>query len=825
MSEKKFSPKLKAKRWDHKEELKLIEKWQEEKVGYFKRELLGKKPLLVVDTPPPYPSGKWHVGGAAHYSHHDMIARFFRMRGYNVLLPFYADRNGLPVEVAIEKKFGVNPHEIASTPEGRKKFLEMCSKHLDEIEKEIVDIWRRLGCSFEYWRNGTDSPEYRRITQATFIQLWRKGLVYQAERPVNWCPRCRTTLSDAELEYEKKPTFLYYINFTVKETGEKVTVATTRPELLAGCRALIYHPEDERYKHLEGKTAIAPIYGHEMKIIPHAQANPEFGTGLVMICSYGDQTDIRLFRELGLDPCILITKDGYMNEKAGVLKDLGILEAREKIVELIEKTGDLVKKTKITHNTPVCWRCGTPIEFIHVKEYFLKQVEFKERLLEIINKMKFYPKMHKQKLINWINSVTTDWPISRDRYYATEIPVWKCSACGKIIVPEEYKYYQPWKDEPPFEKCPYCGAPKEKLVGEKKVFDTWFDSSVSALYVSGYLRDKEFYRYAKDNILRPQGYEIIRTWLYYSILRIYQLTGRPAFKYIRITGMGLDEKGEAMHKSKGNVVDPYPILDEYGADAFRYWAAAAAKVGYDYKFSLQLIRTGQLFATKLWNIARFVSMFPDPGLQAIKKPTDKALLEKLSQALRDYILEFEKMDTFEPTQIIYNFTWNIFASHYIELVKARAYNKDGLWSEEEQKSAWATMHEALKNILKMTAPIMPFVTDAIWRRLYWNGKSIHEQQLPKPSAELDEKLIELFDTIMKANSDIWKYKKEHNIKFKEPILGKIYLPAILGESEDDIKALHHIQEVVFTDNPPHEAEKAGDLLRIELDVKGEKNNA
>ena len=810
-----FSPKIKEKRWDPSEEEILIKKWDEEKVGWFKRGELNEKPLIVIDTPPPYPSGKWHVGGAAHYVQHDIIARFFRLRGYNVLMPFYADRNGLLVEVAIEKKYGINPHELASTSDGRKKFLEMCSKHLDSIEVELVDVWRRLGCSFEYWRNGTDSPEYRRITQSTFIDLWNKGLVYEAERPVNWCPRCRTALSDAELEYVKKKTKLYYINFIIKETGEKATVATTRPELLAGCKALIFNPNDTRYQHLKEKTAIAPLYDHELKIHPHPQANPDFGTGLVMICSYGDQADIRLFRELGLEPSILVNKDGRLNEKSVFLNGLTITEAREKIASLLREKGMLVKEEVIEHSNPVCWRCGTPVEFINVKEYFLSQVEFKEKLLDVIGKIKFYPEMHKKKLIDWVKSINTDWPISRDRYYATEIPIWKCSNCGKVILPEKGKYYRPWFDKPPVDKCPYCGASSEKIVGEKKVFDTWFDSSVSALYASGYMRDPELYQRAKEKILRPQGYEIIRTWLYYSILRIYQLTGRPAFKYVRITGMGLDEKGEAMHKSKGNVVDPSPIIKEYGADAFRYWAASSAKIGYDYRFNLQLIKTGRLFVTKLWNIARFTSMFPEKPFEKINVEVDKAIIHKLWLILREYLTYFNEMDTFEPTQLIYNFTWNIFASNYLELVKKRAYNRDGEWSDIEQESAWATMHYVLKTVLKMVSPIMPFVTDALWRRLY-SKHSVHDEALMDPPKNIDEEKACLIDEVVNVNSSVWSFKKKNGLKLRDELRATLYLPVYMSVLDKDLKGLHNLHRIIYTEKPPDNALKIGEGVYLEL---------
>ncbi len=804
-----FKPKIAEKRWDPSEELKLIELWEREGVGRFREEDLGKKPPFIVDTPPPYPSGAWHIGGAAHYTHHDIIARFRRMMGYNVLLPFYADRNGLPIEVYVEKTLGVNPHEMASTPEGREKFLQLCRERLDETEEQLVRIWRRVGCSYEYWRNGTDSEEYRRLTQATFIELWKRGLVYEAERPVNWCPRCRTTLSDAEIEYEEREGSLYYIKFRIKETGEDAIVATTRPELLAGCRALIYNPDDERYKHLEGKHALAPLYGHELKIIPHPQADPRFGTGLVMICSYGDQTDVRLFRELRLEPTVLMDERGIMNEKAGPLKGLPVDEARRRVVQLLEEKGLLVDKKPLRHSVPTCWRCHTRIEYIHVREYFLKQLEFKEKLKQVVDQMEFYPEFHKQKLLDWIDSIASDWPISRSRYYATEIPVWRCRSCGAVLLPQPGRYYRPWRDPPPWDSCPKCGAPREMLEGEKKVFDTWFDSSISPLYVTRYMRDPQFYEKVKDHVLRPQGYEIIRTWLYFTILRVYQLTGRPAFRWVKITGMGLDEKGEAMHKSKGNVIPVDPFVEKYGADAFRYWVAASAKTGYDYKVSHQLFRAGQLFATKLWNMARFVSMFPDPGLEWPKlTELDRALLAKINEVSRAYIAEFTRMETLEPANLVHFLAWDVFASNYLETVKSRAYNTGGEWSEDEQRAAWATLHEALRSILKMAAPIMVFVTDALWRRLY-SDKSIHEQPLGLPREEWDRGNPGLIDLLMEVNREVWKYKKDNGMKLKDPLPGTLLLPEEARPIARDLAALHKASRVDFYEKPPSGARALG----------------
>ena len=798
----RFKPKIEETRWDPRREVDLLKIWDEE--GLYKPDTSSGE-VVVIDTPPPYASGKWHVGGAAHYSQIDMIARYLRMKGFSVIVPFYADRNGLPVEVQVEKKYGLNPHEIAKTPEGRERFLELCKKFLDEAEEDIVRVWRRLGCSFDYWRDGTDSEKYRTITQATFIELYKKGLIYEAERPVNWCPRCRTTLADSELEYIERLDYLYYIRFRVKETNEEVVVATTRPELLRACKALVYKPGDERYTRLKGLHAIAPIYGSELVILEHPEVDPSFGTGLMMVCSFGDHVDVKMFRDLGLEPEVIIDKNGRMSEKAGFLSGLPVEEARRKIAEALEAGGFILRKEPIQHSIPVCWRCKTPTQIIAAREWFLKQVEFKDKLLEVIDKIEFKPEFHKKKLVAWVNSVSTDWPISRDRYYATEVPVWRCTSCGSILLPEPGRYYRPWKDEPPWDKCPVCGAPRDRIVGERKVFDTWFDSSISVLYASGYMHNPELFRRVKYT-LRPQGVDIIRTWLYYSVLRVYQLRGEPAFKWVRITGMGLDEKGEEMHKSKGNVIDPEPYLEKYGADAFRFWAAASGRLGYDYRFSEQLIRTGLMFATKLWNIARFISSFPEPEDYKLR-PIDEATLAYLSRVVERVDKAYMDLDVYEPVHEIYQFTWNYFASHYMELVKSRAYNQDGSYSVEEQKGAWFTLHYVLRNVLKMLAPIMPFITDTIYRKLY--QRSVHAEGFPRASAEFLAKSFELAELVVNIDSAIWGYKKKNNMRLTDPLRRRVYLPRSVSGVLQELASLHRLEDVELYENPPSNAVEIG----------------
>lgn len=803
---------LDVKRWGPDLEERLLKIWEEEGPIHDEIDFERDNKYVVIDTPPPYPSGMWGVAQAGHYAQIDMVGRAFRLMGYKVLLPFYADRNGLPAEVTVEKRYGISAHDIAKTPEGREKFLKMVKEVLDEVEADLVKIWKRLGCSFEYWRNGTDSPAYRRVTQATFYEMWKRGLIYESEKPVAWCPRCGTTLAEAEIEFKKAKGKLYYIKFKVMETGEDIIIATTRPELLRACAAVIYNPEDERYRHLKGKHAIVPIYGRKVPIMEHSYANPEFGTGLVMMCSYGDTRDIWFFREQGLEPTIIINPDGTMNEKAGPLAGLKIADARDKMEELLRDGGYLVKVEELEHEVPVCWRCKTPIEYIHVKEYFMRQLEFKDELLKVAEKMKFVPLKHRVRFEEWVKSLNMDWPISRTRYYGTEIPIWKCRRCGHTILGTPGKYVRPWIDPPPVSKCPKCGAPKEEIVGEKRVFDTWFDSSISVLYVTGWVDNPKAAEKALEHALRPQGYDIIRTWLYYTTLRVWLLTGKPPFRWVRITGMGLDPKGQAMHKSLGNIIYPVPFIEEYGADAFRYWAAASGRLGEDYRWSEPMVKTGRNFATKIVNIARFISRFPYPSSGYRLRPIDKAMLAYVANVAKEVVKAYEELDVFDPITKLFDAIWNVYASNYLETVKKRAYAQPG-FSEEEVAGAHYVLHRAFRTLTKLLSPIMPFVTDYVWRALY--GESVHKQKVGKEDleAEGDPALIEY---LIKINEAVWRYKKQRGMRLSQELNAELIIPKEAEAVAEDVKRLHNVAAVTAADSPPEGAEEIGEGIYVRL---------
>jgi len=787
-----LSTKITEKTWSSDIEKRILESWERENIYETENNGEENNNYYVIDTPPPYPSGKpWHIGAAAHYSQIDMIARVARSNGFRVIFPIGIDRNGIPVEIYTEKKYKIRMRNM-----DRKEFLKLCQQTLDETEKEFIEILKSLGISANFKETfHTDSIEYRTLTQSTFIEMWKKGLIYLGDRPNNYCIDCGTTIADSEIAYIDMETKLVFIKFFLNESKDHIIIATTRPELLFACQAVIVNPEDERYKKIQGKNLDIPIFNRKVKIIQHPYADPNFGTGAVMVCSFGDLNDVQLFRELKLKEIKSINATGKTTEHAKQFSNLSPKQARTKIIEELTNQELVIKIETISHRTPICERSKTPIEIISLEDYYLKQIDFKAKLLEYSKKIKFYPEMHRQILINWINSIAIDWPISRRRFYGTEIPIWYCKKCKFPQVPEAGKYYRPWEEEPPFDKCQNCNN-KYEFVGEERIFDTWMDSSITPLHITKFSKNDIFYNNAYPTTIRPQGKDIIRTWLYYTLLRCIYLTGQLPWKNAWIMGYGVDDKGEKMSKSKGNVIDPLPIINKYGADTFRFWSASEANLGYDFRCSEQKIINSQKFLSKLWNIGRFISNFE--LIDEENKPqklntTDKWILAELDDTSRRSINGYNELNFFVPSNTIREFTWNIFAAHYIELVKSRLYNES---DNEERKSALYTIHKCFKTILLLLEPICPFITYELWTKVYLNKKIIEEKRFPKTDNEFHEMTL-LTNKLIKFNSEIWNKKKEtisattkKPLSLKDPI--KSIIPNELELFSNDLIAMHNI---------------------------------
>ncbi len=783
---------IKDKRWSKELEQEIYNKWKKEQRYKFNEKT--KKPIYSIDTPPPYVNSPIHIGQATTYALMDMFARFKRMTGYEVLFPLGLDRNGLPIEMATEKKFKI---KLTETP--REEFIKYCFKVLESSSKASTESFLRLGISFNSWEQGekagdvyhTDSESYRTLTQETFIDMWKKGLIYEDDRINNWCPGCQTTVADSEIDYKDLPTFFNDIKFKVKETGEEIIIGTTRPELICTCGMVIFNPEDKRYKHLEGKTAISPIFEKEIPIKSHPMAEIDKGTGLVMMCSAGDLTDIRFFREQKLEPIIAINQNGTMNQNAGFLQGLSVRKARQKIIDELKEKGLLVNQKKTMHRTPICERSKDEIEFISMPEFYVKQTHYKAKMKQITKKLNFYSPQSQQILLDWIDSISIDWPISRRRYYATEIPLWYCE-CGETILPNKGKYYQPWKEDPPIKKCPKCGS--TKFTGETRVFDTWFDSSITPLYILKYSRDKKFFDKAQPCTLRPQGKEIIRTWLYYTLLKCHMLTDKAIFSDVWVNYHIVDEKGHKMSKSVGNIINPKDILDKFGAEPFRLWAVIEGNLEKtDFRCSFERIEGASKTLVKLWNIARFISRFPQPNGKHKLTDLDKWILNELNEMIEFTKQRYENYDFHNPSTKIKNFIWEAFSSHYLELVKTRAYNSEGKYSEEEQNAALFTLNHCLEMVLRLWAPVLPMLAYKIYKDL--KDEDVHACDFPICSKKRYEIPFTTED-ISNLNSYVWKSKKDNNLALNAEI-SKLTIPENLKTISKDIQLTHKTKEIII----------------------------
>jgi len=720
-------------------EEKWLKQW-DEKMYYF--DWNSKKPHYIIDTPPPYPTGSFHIGHALNWCIIDFIARYKRMNGYEVMFPQGWDCHGLPTEVKVEEKYGIKKNEI-----DREKFRELCIKFTEENIRKMKATAKRLGFSIDWSKEYiTMYPEYYSKTQLSFVRMFKKGLIYRDYHPVIICPRCETTIALAEIEYRKEKTSLNFIKFS-----DDVVIATTRPELIPACVALAVNPKDERNANLIGKKVKVPISEQEVEIIADEAVDPSFGTGIVMICTFGDRQDVKWWKKHKLDLRVVINRDGTLNELAGKYKGLKIREAREKIIEDFRKEGRLLKRVEIEHNVGVCWRCKTPVEIFPAEQWFVK-VD-KERILEMAAKIKWVPEYMFERLKNWVEAMEWDWVISRQRIFATPIPAWYCKNCGRIMVAEEdWLPVDPTKDKPR-KRCE-CGS--DEFEGEKDVLDTWMDSSITPLFIAGWPELKEY-----PVSLRPQGHDIIRTWAFYTILRSIALVNEIPWREIVINGIVFGEDGRKMSKSIGNVISPEEVVEKYGADALRQWAASGV-IGEDLIFSWREVVASSRFQQKLWSVARFALMHIGNGSAENLRVADRWILSKLNKLIAFVRESMEKYRFDEALKAIRTFVWYDLADNYIELVKGR------LYSGKEAASAKFTLEYALDRILRLLAPITPFITEEIWSK--FRNSSIHLQSYPTVESKfIDDEAERAGEEMKEILSAIRKLKHDRGMALNAPL--------------------------------------------------------
>jgi len=737
--------------------------WEKEKIYQFEHKNKSKKKIYSIDTPPPTVSGKMHIGHAFSYSQQDFIARFQRMKE-NVFYPFGTDDNGLPTERLVERLNSVKSKEMS-----RAEFIELCLKTLKKITPDFINDWKKLGISADYQiYYSTIDKHSQKISQKSFIELYKKGEIYKKEFPTIWCPECQTAIAQAELEDKEQESLFSTIVFKVD--GKDLLIATTRPELLGACVAVFIHPNDKRYKHLIGKKAKVPIFNYEVPIIADKSAEMEKGTGVLMICSYGDRFDVEAIKRYKLNPKIVLSQDGRLNKNAGSYKGLKIEEARKKILEDL-KQKDLIREQKqISHVVNCHDKCGTEIEFLPTEQWFIRILDKKKKLIEQGKKINWYPKFMYKRYENWVKGLEWDWSISRDRHFGVPIPVWECKKCKNIILPSEKEL--PVDPIQIKKKCKKCGQ-HGKVIPEKKVLDTWATSSLTPQIASSLIKIKSGVKVPYS--LRPQAHDIIRTWAFYTITKSYLHEKKIPWKNIMISGF-VKLQGEKMSKSKGNVIEPQEVMDKFGADALRFWAAGS-KLGEDLNYQEKDLITGKRFITKISNAARFVFMnldkynYKPQKIKLIK--TDQLFLINLNELIKNCTDAFDSYEYSKAKAEIENFFWNIFCDNYLEIVKNRVYNGN----KQEKESAFFGLYYGLLTILKLIAPITPFITEEIYQNYFKRNnrekdKSIHISEWPNQiKIKESKKDKEIFNLLLKV---IFKIRQEKS-KTKKSVKAEIVL--------------------------------------------------
>lgn len=779
----------------------LEEKWQRfwEKEKIYKFLPKSRKPIFSIDTPPPYVSAeKLHMGHVMSYTQADFIARFKRQRGFNVFYPMGFDDNGLPTERFVEKKYGLRKDKT-----NRNLFRKLCIKESERLIKIYKKLWQRLALSVDWSLTyHTINELSQRIAQRSFIDLYKKKKIERKEEPVIWCPRCQTSLSQADLEDREEEGLLNYIKFS--SGNEELVVATTRPELIPACVALFFNPQDERYKHLEGKKAKIPLFEREVPILSSEDVDPNFGTGLMMVCTFGDVEDIKKWKLFKLPLRIIIDEKGMMNEKTGPYQGLSIEEARKKILEDLKEEGYLLKQEKIIHNVNVHERCKTPVEFRVSPQWFIKILSLKNKLKALGNKLNWYPPFMKRKYEDWLEGLKWDWCISRQRFYGVPFPVWYCK--NKVILPKDKDLpVDPLREKPSKSLLKEYKCKENEVWPEEDVMDTWMISSLTPLINARWKEKDSLMRKIYPMSLRPQGFEIIRTWLFYTMVKAFYHTNNIPWKDVMISGWGLDEKGNKMSKSLGNIVEAEKVLSQYPVDAVRYWAAGAT-LGRNLRFQEKEIKKGHRLMVKIWNASRFsiLNLRDFSPKKKIKRTyyLDRWIKIKFQKAAREATNYLENYEYAKARDVIESFFWHDFCDNYLEAVKYRLYDK----SHPFRGSAQKTLYDILFGILKLFAPFLPYITEEIFQkffRRFEKEKSIHITNWPSVSKEKGKtKDEELGELLFEITSFIRKFKAENKISLKKEVSHLLIeagpsLKSKIKKIEKDLISLNHIREISF----------------------------
>ncbi|MEY3677242.1 MAG: hypothetical protein RL351_469 [Actinomycetota bacterium] len=822
--------------------------WENDGVYRFRREA-NRENIYSIDTPPPTASGSLHVGHVFSYTHTDVVARFKRMSGYEVYYPMGWDDNGLPTERRVQNYYGVRcdptlpyvegfkpPFEggdnksskaADQVPISRRNFIELCDVLTVEDEKQFENLWRKLGLSVDWTQTyQTISPAAIAVSQKAFLNNLSRGEAYQSMAPTLWDVTFRTAVAQAELEDREQPGAYHKVGFDGPDG--KVFIETTRPELLPACVALVANPDDDRYKHLFGKTVKTPLFDVEVPVVAHRLAQIDKGSGIAMICTFGDVTDIIWWRELDLPNRAIIGWDGRIIEEMpdAIVSARGkeiyaelvgktIFSAKQRIVELLQESGDMIGEPKpITHDVKFFEKGDKPLEIVSTRQWYIRNggrdADLRDRLIALGKDLNFVPDFMRVRFENWVNGLTGDWLISRQRFFGVPIPVWYAlDANGEAnydapLVPAiESLPVDPSSDVP----AGYTEAQRGVaggFIGEMDIMDTWATSSLTPQLAGGWIEDPEKFAKVFPYDLRPQGQDIIRTWLFSSLLRGEQEHGQLPWKNAAISGWILDPDRKKMSKSKGNVVVPAEPIDNHGADAVRYWAASA-RLGTDAAFDEGQMKVGRRLAIKLLNAAKFALSFEVPaGATEVTEPLDQAMLLALADVVREATAAFDSYDHTKALELSEKFFWT-FTDDYLELVKERAYNAEGTVTAAQQASAAIALRKALHVMLRLFAPFLPFATEEVWGWWQKDAGSIHRASWPvaeELTAGIDAGNAGLLDLASIAVGGVRKAKSDAKASMKAGVESAIIeAPAAVLTSlrllEADLKSVGKIQSLTY----------------------------
>ena len=819
------------KDYDFKKEKVWEQKWEDENVYKYIGD--GSRPRYIIDTPPPYPTGAIHLGHVLNWVYIDMNARYRRQKGFDVLFPQGWDCHGLPTEVKVEETHNIKKNDV-SREQFRQYCIDLTAKNIASMKKDM----KAMGYSQDWTREFvTMNPEYMKKTQYSFLKMYEDGLIYQGKHPVNWCPRCQTAIAFAEVEYSDNTTFLNYVNFppavedsyddiaSSQESGkqadpkdEGILIATTRPELMSACVAVVIHPDDERYAHLLGKYVEVPLSHQKVKIIADEEVDPEFGTGAVMICTFGDKTDVSWVQKYDLEVIEVMDDDGTLTSAAGRYEGMDLQTCKKQTIEDLDAEGYLLKKEEVDQNVGQCWRCKTPVEILLKEQWFVAVRDLIEKTKVAADEMNWVPEHMKSRMVNWADSMEWDWCISRQRIFATPIPVWYCKDCGKVILPDvEDLPIDPTVDNP--KHACECGC--EEFVPEVDVLDTWMDSSISPLSIAGW-PDEDYINHFPSNI-RPQGHDIIRTWAFYTTLRCIALTGQKPFDDIVINGMVFGEDGNKMSKSRPEfVVGPEEVIEQYGADPLRTWAANSVP-GSDVIFDWKDIKHGYRFLRKFWNAFRFISMQifdEEVSYDEVKDylgPLDLWILSKLNNLNVKVDNAFADYNFADTITSIERFFWHDFCDEYIEAVKYRLYTDV---SDESRRAAKYTLRTVVETSLKLLAPIAPFFTEEVYQ--YFSDESIHTTLWPEVYEELiSEEMEDKGETTVELIDEVRRFKSASKIPLNAELAEvNVYtsdedLVDVFNQFDADIRGTLKINDLAISSGKPEVHEK---IIEVEPDM-------